>query len=384
MRSFKSCMTACAAKSNFAKWKKILYSLATLLPLCILTNSVVLSAGAIDPADWVILDDTMTLSILGTGGNNIDAYYLASDDSYKPITFHPINTNLNLGASNVDGYAINYWTTRECIVYQCSVPSDIKYGQNSAKQYMIPFGKHFSNVDFFEWGIASVNNVGQIYQDYLSSAYTLWSPYNSIQAGDDISDVYPLGPRSNSQNGAIVHVEQWDYPFCCFTYESSEKGDFWLGDCYLYPMYSGAYYDFFVVPNIRINSGYQYLGSGDFPGPVVTTTAPAGAGSMQGGIVSDSTGYTVAITNELPGYMYTGTYSDISDNLGEAVTSIAEEAGEAAESAASAVGGLAAYDSGILWYILERLFLNHPEVIAIISGLGAISLFGFVLNRYGR
>ena len=254
-----------------------------------------LKASASDYQSLTTLSDSMTLSILGTGGNNISAYYLASDNTYKSCTLTPINTNLTFGSSNVDGYAINYWTARDCIVYRCPVPSDIKYGIYSAKQYMIPFNRHFGNVDFFEFGIASVDNVGSLYDYYLQTSVSTWSEYNYIQAGDDVSDVYPLRSRSNSSYGAIVHCEQWDYPFCCFTYEANEKGDFWLGDCYCYPCYSGSEYDYFVISNIRINDDYIFYGEGYFPPPVTSaTTSPVidSASGEASGVIGEGTNTT--------------------------------------------------------------------------------------------
>lgn len=328
----------------------------------------------------------MMVSMLrdGSSGDALKAYYLATDMTYKPIYFTPVNSNLTFTGSDVYGYTPNYWNGKECIVYRCNYASDMYTGLYDSHYYMIPFDLHFGNVSYFEFGVASVDNNGSMYNHYLSTGVQNFRDYNYIIAGDSISDVYELPTRVNGVNGAFVHCEQWDYPFCCFTYEDATASDFYLSDCYCFPCVSYGN-DYLVISNIRINSGYVYYGHGDIPTPPVTTTMPpAGFGSLQGELVSGSDGYTVAITNDFPGYMYTGTYSDMSDNLGEAVTSIAEEVGAAAESAASAVGGLAAYDSGILWYMLERLFLNHPEVIAIISGLGAISLFGFVLNRYGR
>ena len=145
MRWCRFSMTGSVVKLSFAKWKKTVSSLAIVSAFCILTSSGALSAGAIDYNNVEYLSDSATMAILGTGGNNISAFYLALDDSYKPCTFEPVNANLTFGASNVYGYAINYWTARDCIVYRCSVPSDVKYGSFSAKQYFIPFNCHFGN-----------------------------------------------------------------------------------------------------------------------------------------------------------------------------------------------------------------------------------------------
>ena len=79
---------------------------ALALPLCLFLAFSIMSpelkASASDYQSQTTLSDSMTLSILGTGGNNISAYYLASDNTYKSCTLTPINTNLTFGSSNAD------------------------------------------------------------------------------------------------------------------------------------------------------------------------------------------------------------------------------------------------------------------------------------------
>lgn len=350
-----------------------------------------LSAKAYDlpPGTTHISVDTLR----GWLGDTLPAQYVGTDGQYHATTARwQIAENI-LG--NDMGYSPNVYNGRQMGFYILEIPAaDVATWSPIAPLALISFDLHLSNVTYCDFGYGYfVNNKYRnvsysTCQPYCYLDYNYASSYNKLynpESDGSLNQSYlgHLGVftgRYTAQYGSVYgggfltvegsasHLYLGDVSACCLGYFD---GNLWLG---------------LGLTDMIVNSDYVLETSAPPPqgGESGGGDTPSGSssGKVTGTIGEHNVNVDVDITQEFPDWMYSAEVTDYDyDGFAESVTSLGSVD---VEGMASGVSSLGTYDSGILWYALEQLFGEHTEIVLLLSGCGALCLFGFVLNRFGR
>ena len=346
----------------------------------ILPGALSLSAKAYDlPTGTThISSDTIRQWI----GDTVQAQYLGADGEYHATTATYQAIQYIAGA-NISGLTASDYNGRSVLWYTVPYPSDAMTAYSFSPVAIIQPQIHLSNVKYVDFGFAF-----HMSNKFLNVSFSTAQPYGYIDyyfggasrmyAGEGASGslVGHLGSYqivgSNYYGGNIRQLE-------------GTATDFYLSD--ISAVCGGTYNGQLLlgvgVLDMIVNEDYVLEENAPPPsGGGGDTPSGSASGRVTGTIGEQDVNVDVDITQVYPDWMYSAEVTDYDDGgFEESVTSLGTVDVEGMSSGVSALG---TYDSGILWYALEQLFGQHTEIVLLLSGCGALCLFGFVLNRFGR
>lgn len=346
-----------------------------------------LVASAIDPSQTVQLTADQFAAMIGTP----EFYYLGTDMQYHAVTATRYASPPQINACAVDGYGATELNARPQIWYQIPYPAD--FAPNTLEPYypniLLSLDLHFSGVTYCDFGVGSqyVNTSSGAGGSYVSQPLSVFSPWFYSQIGDDVSDVLLLSSRgSGSQYGGYCNYTNGvGSSMNAHKIEQQSPGDLYFGDISIAAVGEEPWTSsFYIIINAPVlNAGYVFEGHASPPTPGGDSGGTI-SGNGKGTITTDIsgvTGFAWDVTLEMPEYMYSGTYSEYSDNFPATVSSIASGMEDYGTTAASALSELAEdADVGGLWGCITSFL--PPGVIVLIMGLSGIYLVGWVLTRF--
>lgn len=315
-------------------------------------------------------------------GDTVQAQYLGSDGEYHATTATYQGVQYITGA-NIAGLTTSDYNGRSVLWYTVPYPQDAMTAYSISPVAIIQPQIHLSNVSYIDFGFAfhmsnKVLNVSYSSAQPYGYLEYYYGGFNKLYAGEGETSplVGHLGSYqivgSNLYGGNIKRLQ-------------GAATDFYLSD--ISAVCGGAYNGQLLlgvgVLDMIVNSDYVLEDNAPPPsGGGGDTPSGSSSGSATGYIGSQPVDIDIDIVQEFPEWMYTADVTNYDDGgLAESVTSLGSVDVDAMASEVSALGE---YDSGILWYALDQLFGEHVEIIMLLSGCGALCLFGFVLNRFGR
>lgn len=321
-------------------------------------------------------------TIRGWIGESVKAQYLGADGEYHVTTATAVNAQYIAGA-NISGLTASDYNGRAIQWYTVPYPQDAMTAYSFSPVCIIQPEIHLSNVKYIDFGFAF-----HMSNKALNVSYATAQPYgyldyyfgssNRLYAGEGASGnlVGHLGSYtvvgSNLYGGNIRQIE-------------GSASDFYLSD--ISAVCGGTFNGQLLlgvgVLDMIVNEDYVLEENAPPPsGGGGDTPSGSSSGKVTGTIGDQDVNVDVNITQQYPDWMYSAEVTDYDDGgFAESVTSLGSVD---VEGMASGVSSLGTYDSGILWYALEQLFGQHTEIVLLLSGCGALCLFGFVLNRFGR
>lgn len=397
MHAFSGQMTTSTrSRCSSASSVKRLLSLTALFTICsitigsvILPGALSLSAKAYDlPTGTTHISSDTLVSWLG---NTLPAQYVGTDLQYHATTARRVQTTESIVSSDMDGYTSNLYNGRTMAWYVVDIPSaDVFTAFAYAPIATIDFNLHFQNVTYADFGFADY-----VSNKYMNVSYATCQPYCYLDYNyqGQYSKLYNP-PASGTYAGHLGTFGTAFSPSYGTHYGggivqlSGSASDLYIGTvsaCCLGNFDGGLLVGISLL-DIVLNSDYVLATSAPPPqgGSSGGGDTPSGSssGKVTGTIGEQNVNIDVDVTQEFPDWMYSADVTDYDDDgFAESVTSLGSVD---VEGMASGVSSLGTYDAGILWYALEQLFGQHTEIVLLLSGCGALCLFGFVLNRFGR
>ena len=316
-------------------------------------------------------------------GQSISGYYLASDGNFKPITLQ-YQAATSVAYTDIEGLTTTDYVGASVIWYGGAYPADWNGTENYYPLWSFDLNLHFGNVTYFR------GFTGNVLSDFLAQRYNVvpvstLKNYYDINLGQNLSDVVQLtGRRTDSTLGGLVHMQN-GYTLSALYWEEeySSPTDLYIGTAnYAVVDASGGWcWIGFVCPTI--NSGYVYYGHSEPPTPP-TSTPGSMSGSGSGVITTDVsgvTGFSWDVTLEMPEYMYSGSFSEYSDSMPSALSSMQSGMDSFGTTAVSALAAVADdTDIGGIWDIISEFL--PPGIVTLIIGVSGIYIVGWILTRY--
>lgn len=244
-------------------------------------------------------------------GQTLQGYYLASDDTYKPVTL-TYGGSTNISSIDAEGFVMGSdFTGVPVCWYSCSYPRDYRYVNTEDPLWMVEVNVHFGNVSYFKSLTCNALNT-VMYNKFTTYPLSNFSPYYDICVGDTASDIIQLGSRSTlSGSAALLNMaNSYVASVIPFEIERQQATDLYIGTanyCCV-AMDEGVVWIGFAAP--LINTGYTFIGHGAPPASPVEPPLDWGegqsVGEVTGTIEDDGNGtqnINVTVTTDNSGFV---------------------------------------------------------------------------------
>lgn len=350
------------------------------IALCISTNTDVLSAGAIDPADQITFTPQQWSDMIGS---TIQGYYLSTDLTYKPITLS-YDTYTYVAQTNIQGLAQQDYAGACVCWYHVAYPFDWYDDGAPYPLWIVDLNLHFGGVTYFKGFFG--NAFSSFIYRWDDLPLSTLRQYYDITLGQNVSDVVQLSAaRTDPNYGSTVYMQNGiTMSALYFEEEYNAPTDLYIGSANLAVVdaFNGDCWIGFVCPTI--NTGYVYYGHSEPPSPPSSDVPGSMSGSGSGVITTDVsgvTGFAWSVTLEMPEYMYSGSFAEYSDSMPSALSSMQSGMDSFGTTAVSALAAVADdTDVGGIWDVISEFL--PPGIVTMIIGVSGIYIVGWILTRY--